>query len=175
MFLAEAERLGYRVTGLDLGPENRLFAAEFLGVEVLDGDFLAAEFEQLIEHVAAPGQYVDKARQVLKPGGHLMITTPNLAFARPITQVLKWLGQPPIGDALGHPPNHCVLFEPKTIRWLLGSKGFSVISIQTNPTGLKKQRPVRRLIDSTMLRIPKPLGPNMLIVARSGLNSPNGL
>src|SRR5688572_27836090 len=111
---------GYEAEGVDLGEENIKFASETLNVTVTNEDFLTLNnsydvisIHQVIEHLPNPGDYISKAHALLPVNGWLVITTPNLSLAKKLAK----LPRPILGDALGHPPNHCVLFEPRTIRW----------------------------------------------------------
>lgn len=88
-----AERLvaaGSTVTGIELDPLAAERAREFCD-EVLVGDaetielpFEPARFEaivcgDLIEHLREPGALLSRVRPLLKPGGRLVLTTPNVA------------------------------------------------------------------------------------------------
>ena len=42
-FLKAASEAGYEATGIDLGDENVIFGQHFLGVTILNGDFLQLE------------------------------------------------------------------------------------------------------------------------------------
>lgn len=45
-----------------------------------DGEFEATVAGDIIEHVVDTDSFVDELRRVTAPGGHVVITTPNLAF-----------------------------------------------------------------------------------------------
>ncbi|MBT3194491.1 MAG: class I SAM-dependent methyltransferase [Verrucomicrobia bacterium] len=166
-FVKTMRDFGYDAVGLDLGEENVVFARDNLSVAVLNQDFLTMTgkydiitFNQLIEHVSNPNAFISKARSMLREHGLIIISTPNLYLAR----ILAKLPRPILGDALGHPPNHCILFEPKTIRWMLEQNGFEVTSIRNNPTGLKGNSKIRHIAD-TIMNAAKVIGPNMIISA----------
>lgn len=48
------------------------------GIPFEDGSFDVLFLGELIEHVYNPDNLLEECRRVLKPGGHLMVTTPNL-------------------------------------------------------------------------------------------------
>jgi SAM-dependent methyltransferase len=160
--------VGFEAIGVDVGFENVEFARSHLGVTVLNQDFLSMTgslydvitMHQLIEHLPHPLAYVSHAKSLLADEGLLVLSTPNLSLAR----ILVKLPRPILGDALGHPPNHCVLFEAKTIEVLLHSCGFRLLSIRNNPTGLKTSSRMRHFADKILNASPF-VGPNMLIYA----------
>jgi|SaaInlStandDraft_3_1057020.scaffolds.fasta_scaffold12798_2 2-polyprenyl-3-methyl-5-hydroxy-6-metoxy-1,4-benzoquinol methylase len=160
---------GFDASGVDLGAENKNFARDNLGVTVLNKDFLnmtggydVITLHQLIEHVPNPSEFIARAQSMLSHDGVLVISTPNLAFARK----LAGLPRPILGDALGHPPNHCILFEPNTIRRIIENNGFKVIAIRNNPTGLQTNSKIRHLAD-LVFNFTNFIGPNMIITAVS--------
>jgi 2-polyprenyl-3-methyl-5-hydroxy-6-metoxy-1,4-benzoquinol methylase len=78
-----------RVTGVDVAPiaveearrgygaQAEFAVADLLELPFEDGRFDAAVCFEAIEHVADPGRALDELRRVLKPGGLLLISTPN--------------------------------------------------------------------------------------------------
>ena len=172
--LKAAELEGYDVLGMDIGDENVRFAEDYLGIEVRNQDFLSAEgafdwiaMHQLIEHVPNPADFIIQSKLLLKPGGILMITTPNLRFAK---AMVKWprrfFIRPRLGDAFGHPPSHCVIFSPESIEGLLKKHGFKVTIWLNNPSGMKTASRIRRVFEKYVLaKLPWVIGPNMLLCA----------
>lgn len=84
-----SKRYGSMVYGIDLN-EVAVQKAKELGIEVKVGDldqtwpYADSSFDvvtaaEIIEHVINPDHFLNEARRVLKKGGHLVITTPNLA------------------------------------------------------------------------------------------------
>jgi 2-polyprenyl-3-methyl-5-hydroxy-6-metoxy-1,4-benzoquinol methylase len=88
-----AERLvakGCTVTGVELDPEAaaeaRRFCAEVVvgDVERMELPFEPASFDviacgDLVEHLRDPGAFLARVRPLLRPGGRLILTTPNVA------------------------------------------------------------------------------------------------
>lgn len=86
-FLAAATRMGWRVHGIE--PDTQAAAAcRVQGFEVFEGTldafagahegcFDAITSSNCIEHVPDPGQFIEKAFSLLKPGGRLWLATPN--------------------------------------------------------------------------------------------------
>jgi ubiquinone/menaquinone biosynthesis C-methylase UbiE len=77
----------YQVVGTDVSGAP-LDYAESQGIEVLRGDFLmapvpresfdAVTFWAVLEHLAEPGRFLEKAFGVLKPGGACFVLVPNM-------------------------------------------------------------------------------------------------
>ncbi|HUP32086.1 MAG TPA: class I SAM-dependent methyltransferase [Gaiellaceae bacterium] len=81
---------GCTVVGLELDPraaeEAREVCEEVLvgDVETMELPFEPASFDvvlcgDLIEHLRDPGAFLTRVRPLLRPGGHLVLTTPNVA------------------------------------------------------------------------------------------------
>jgi len=81
----------------------------------LDG----ASLIEVIEHIPTAEALVDELARILRPGGWLIVTTPNVAH---FTYRLRSL--------TGHPPKqegyHFRFFTQKTLRHCLESRGFSI-------------------------------------------------
>jgi SAM-dependent methyltransferase len=83
--------------------------------------FSLVRMNHLIEHVVDPFATLDKARELLRPGGWLVGETPNIAC--PDFRLLKryW-------GAL-HLPRHIFFFDPRTLRVALARAGFTEVRI----------------------------------------------
>jgi 2-polyprenyl-3-methyl-5-hydroxy-6-metoxy-1,4-benzoquinol methylase len=169
-FLKAMQEAGYTVRGVDVSDACVTFGRNVLGVEIENRDFLdcAGEYDwivmhQVIEHLPAPAQYLEKARSLLAAGGHLLITTPNLGFVRFTVAASRGRF---LGDALDQPQRHCVLFHPSTLAQALGRAGFTVERTGHNPTGYIVRAPWRRWAERLLTLLDRPVGPNMYVVAR---------
>jgi SAM-dependent methyltransferase len=83
------------VVAVELSPEAvKLARSKYPDVQFIAGDATAWQPEpqsfdvvvsqEVIEHISAKADYLKVAHRALKPGGHLLITTPNLAVLESI-------------------------------------------------------------------------------------------
>lgn len=122
-------------------------AAEVLGIDILDENirkineggrykFMQCNVEampfheefdvvvggEIIEHLYNPGNFLMSARKALRPGGKLILTTPN---ALRLSGVLTaWLR----GRELTHPEHTCE-YTPSTLTYLVSHHGFRKIQV----------------------------------------------
>jgi len=85
-FISRMQTLGWSVSGIDTDPAA-VEAAATRGLDVKCADlrascwaeesFDAVTLIHVVEHVADPGALIEKATRLLKPGGRLIILTPN--------------------------------------------------------------------------------------------------
>jgi SAM-dependent methyltransferase len=100
-----AER-GHRVTAVDLRPafldyarsrythgDLRLLTADVLRDEI-PGDYDLVFANQIVEHLAHPDQLVQRLLHRLKPGGRLVMTTPNHDYVKNALPGFRELGDP---------------------------------------------------------------------------------
>ncbi|MFP4057184.1 MAG: class I SAM-dependent methyltransferase [Candidatus Brocadiia bacterium] len=150
---AYAEVLGYRdiaactaqpgtglpreLRGLE-GVEGLRFRADFLDVEVEPFPYADAAFDvvvscSLLEHlVRDPMHMMSEIHRVLRPGGFLILTTPNAASVHALWKLL-W-GRSPCFSTLYHPTGvhrHNHEFTPGEVLRLVENSGFEVDSLET--------------------------------------------
>lgn len=87
MFLDEARSSGFKVVGVDISQEVAELAWERYKIPVRVGEFEKILFKnqkfdvitsfQTFEHVRSPIKFLNKAYKLLKPGGILLVTTPD--------------------------------------------------------------------------------------------------
>ena len=83
-----------RVDGIDLAPHSIEIARDFIGEkeglsfstkhiqEIADNVYDIVVSTEVIEHTLNPGIYLGECNRVLKPGGHLIISLPNITTPR---------------------------------------------------------------------------------------------
>jgi SAM-dependent methyltransferase len=150
-FTAILRRAGYTVAGVDLFPEQRAELWRSLGVEVRfcnldeqplpydDVRFDAVVFSEVIEHLAgSPLPALREMARVLRPGGRLVITTPNQHYLKSRLKTLfdVVLGRPfePFDEFRRamelHGPqryyNHSRLYTMDELCWLVEQGGLRV-------------------------------------------------
>ena len=125
-FLQEAARQ-FEVRGVDVSAEAVAFARETLQLPVACGTVDATSREEpydvvciweTLEHVVDPARAVQDARGLLKPGGHLFLTVPDVGSLVARLQGRRWRQI--------HPPTHLNYFSRPTMRLLLERMGFVV-------------------------------------------------
>ena len=118
-----------------------LFNAEKDPFPYADGYFSTVLCCELIEHLTEdPMHLMSEINRIVKPGGHLVLTTPNIASLRGIAAVLEGY-HPGIFTAYIRPradgeeveARHNREYTPKEIQRLLENSGFSVTLTETGP------------------------------------------
>jgi glycosyltransferase involved in cell wall biosynthesis/SAM-dependent methyltransferase len=117
-----------------------LFNAEKDPFPYADGHFSTVLCCELIEHLTEdPMHLMSEVNRIVKPGGHLVLTTPNIASLHGIAAVLEGY-HPGIFTAYIRPhaegeveARHNREYAPKEIQRLLENSGFSVTLIETGP------------------------------------------
>lgn len=121
-------RTGCQVFGLDLSGNAVKTAAEKYDLDVFQGTIFEASYQpdsfdmitawSYIEHVNDPRSVIQKMFTLLKPGGCLVLKTPNVASFNARFFKEKWYHL----DC----PCHLFLFSPETLTAMLEKAGFCV-------------------------------------------------
>ena len=147
--LALAER-GYKVLWNDLRGELADYVKlkhETGDIEYLSGNAfdlnLGEKFDcvlisEVIEHVAHPDQFLINAASIAKPGGIVLMSTPNGCYFRNNLPKFSECPDPSIFESLQFKPNsdgHIFLLWPDEIQWLSAQSGLKIETIvyHTNP------------------------------------------
>ena len=80
----------------------------------------------LIEHLSNPGKFLDRAREHLKDGGKLMLTTPNPWSLLPLLAIGS--------GRLSLNEEHVCWYDKTTLRQLLKSHGFKLTKVEFYPS-----------------------------------------
>lgn len=87
-------------------------------------DFDVITALEVIEHIEEPNFLLNKAFELLKPGGYLILSTPNNE------NVGVMMGRREAGD---YPPHHLSRYCRKTLRYMLNHSGFDCVDILNIP------------------------------------------
>ncbi len=95
---------------------------------------------ELIEHLFADPMYMmSEINRILRPNGHVVLTTPNIASMRAIAAVLHGY-QPGLFPSYIRPcdtgevePRHNREYTPNEIAMLFADSGFDVVLLETGP------------------------------------------
>lgn len=126
-FLAAARAAGWEVVGVDRSPAAAEYARRTYGIAVhvgdaqeveLDGPFDAVTMWHVLEHMADPSAMLDRARELLRRGGRLVVSVPNLASAQARVFGNNWFHL--------DRRHHLYHFTPLALRALLTRRGFTV-------------------------------------------------
>jgi SAM-dependent methyltransferase len=110
------------------------------------GGFDVAVAHHVIEHTYEPLEFADRLRELLRPGGHALVATPNIRGAsmrwKTLASRLGWKARP--FRHLDY-PKHLVLFDPGTLERLFAAAGFEIVDLQTytRASGDASARPMR--------------------------------
>jgi 2-polyprenyl-3-methyl-5-hydroxy-6-metoxy-1,4-benzoquinol methylase len=196
--LALAE-MGYRVTWNDLRAE----LADYVRLkhdrgqlEFAPGNAFELEFPRLfdavlitevIEHVAHPDQFLAKVARLVKPGGHVILTTPNGGYFRNTLPRFSDCPDPSVYEQMQFGPNgddHIFLLHCDEVQQLVAKAGLELetLELSTNPltTGHIKLNAALRVLPRTAVdllerwsrRLPAPLARRLLTSIAARLRRP---
>jgi SAM-dependent methyltransferase len=142
VLLDEATRRGWRADGVELSPDlaqlaqarnpdSRVTVGDIQEQGFRDANYDAVIALDVLEHVVSPTRMMQICREALRPGGLLLLQTPNTHSLRFRAQGAGW-------DML-MPDQHLTLFSPQGLDGLLGSHGFDTLEMRTvSGTGLER-------------------------------------
>lgn len=142
ILLREARSRGWQADAVELSaelaakarannPEATITTGDIQTFEPQGPPYDAVIALDVLEHVLQPLTMVENCRELLRPGGLLMIQTPNTRSYRARNKGAKW-------DMLD-PDQHINLFSPDALRVLLTTVGFDVLEMTTaSGTGKEK-------------------------------------
>ena len=137
LFLDEARAEGFEVFGAELSADTAAFARRHFGLDVHPGDWRAAGHEDgsfdvitlfdVIEHVSDPLGELRAVRRLLKPGGLLLQSTPNIdgLFPRLSYRLADRLDYWPHPE----PPHHLYQFSDHTLTEMTERAGYEVLRL----------------------------------------------
>lgn len=143
LFLKVMQRVGYVAFGTELDDASARAARLHSGAKVRVGPLLGCNFEsaqfdaitawQVFEHLHDPDLVLTECHRILRPGGALIMSVPNIDSWQ-----ARWAGAGWFHLDL---PRHLFHYSPDTITAMLEARGFRVerishYSLEQNPFGL---------------------------------------
>ena len=127
-FLRKMTQQGWVGTGIDFDANATESGHKKYGLDLIAGDFQTADFDSggfdavtlshVIEHVPDPVACLDKCRQILKPGGRVVLLTPNFLSLGHQRFGRDWRGL--------EPPRHLHIFSPDALAECARRAGLTV-------------------------------------------------
>ena len=141
-FAARCLASGRRVTAGDCEPLCGVPGAEFERLDMnermpfSDGTFDATVCIDGIEHLERPYDFVQECHRVIRPGGWLIITTPNISSLR---SRWRWMltgfhnkCKSPLDETNPNPLHHVNMLDFPKLRYMLHREGFAIRHVTTN-------------------------------------------
>lgn len=130
LFLDEAQKLGFDVTGVEVAPGAAQTASDLTGAEVRvgafenqtdlqDGRFDVVCAWHTLEHITDPYPFLSAIRAALRPGGLFHCEVPNAGARTAAKQGNDW--------QMIHPGYHALHMTPAGIGNMLERAGFEVV------------------------------------------------
>lgn len=181
VFLAVMRRRGWQVAGLEPHRESARGLREVHGFDVREGTLEEAPEDwgpfdvvtmlDVIEHLPDPAAALAQAGRLLRPGGVLVLTTPNVTALEHRLFGRHWFAL--------QPPDHLWLFSPESLKLLVTAAGFSGVTLANSPvsyawTSLRRKfgiSPLPDPVDAALKALAAlPMGPiGMLSAAPANL------
>lgn len=144
LFLDQARKAGFDVHGAELSPESSAFARAHFALPVHSGDWRDGGFADgsfdvvtlfdVIEHLADPLAELRAVARLLKPGGLLLQSTPDIDGLLPRLSFL-------VANRIGYwphpePPWHLFQFSASTLGMMTRKAGYQVTRADRTMIGL---------------------------------------
>lgn len=132
-FLRRMQKRGWEAEGVEFDPQAAQKVAARYGIRVHVGDLRTAALpdasydvvtmNQVVEHLYDPRATLAECLRILKPGGKLVMTTPNVNSAGAVEFGPYWRGW--------EPPRHLHLFSVEALKRLTHECGFEIMDARS--------------------------------------------
>ncbi|MBI5903959.1 MAG: class I SAM-dependent methyltransferase [Deltaproteobacteria bacterium] len=168
LFLTVAREEGFSVAGVELNRACADYARNTFGLEVFSDvvekvGFASHGFDvvtlfDVLEHVPDIETFLSEVRRILKPGGLLVVQSPNLHSLMASLTKGEWVWL--------SPPDHIYHFTPSTLSRLLEANGFAVRKLRT-------WEPAKEFADNVIVaRVAHPFLRRLLLAANDLTRAP---
>lgn len=133
VFLDAMRQRGWEAQGVEPSSAAAGMARQRFGLDVYNGELTEARFPDasfdavtlwyVIEHVPDPNAVLAEVARVLRPGGILVMSAPNLDAADRFLFGPRWIGW--------DPPRHLNVFSARALERLMARHGLSVVSARS--------------------------------------------
>lgn len=128
-FLDLARQQGWDIAGVEISVTQAQRASSQLGIAISDSidQFPESSFDvitlwEVLEHLPQPAAELRKLKRRLRPGGALMLSTPNAGFWKAIHRPVEWPNF--------SPPAHLILFTERALGIILTGAALASVDIR---------------------------------------------
>jgi SAM-dependent methyltransferase len=132
-FLSHMREAGWEVTGVEFSPHAAAFARQQYGLDVRTGTLENVVLPEasidvvtmwdVLEHVPDPKGTLKEIARILRPGGLLVVSTPNPTSLEARLFGPHWIGW--------ERPRHLHIFPPNLLRHYVDDAGFTTESLES--------------------------------------------
>ena len=168
-FLAEARADGWRGVGVEMSAAAAAVARDHLGLDVMHGDVFAPGLPSagfglvtmwhVLEHVTEPASTLERAADLLAPGGRLFLELPNWDSVGRTLKGPRWSQM--------KPPEHINFFTPRSLAGAVRRAGLTPLDVGTHYPSLWDRARARRAVNPLPLAAAL-LGSAASVVGRGG-------
>jgi 2-polyprenyl-3-methyl-5-hydroxy-6-metoxy-1,4-benzoquinol methylase len=126
--IKECRNKGLRVYKRGSDDEKKLLKKDYFDVVVL---------QDVIEHLKNPKEQIAEIMSILRPGGILFLTTPNIDSLSRILLQKYWYHY--------KKGEHLIYFNQKNLKYLLSHQGFKEIKVKPTPSWVTVQYLINRM------------------------------
>lgn len=155
LFLSIARSMGWQAEGVEPSVAASTRAREAHNLLVFTGTLEQAKFPSshfdvifmwdVIEHLKNPSEVMNEVNRILKPGGLLLVYTPN--YSSLVYIVARFLYKLSVKSFLKnlHTAKHVYFFTPRTLTQLLNKHNFEIKEVTSGPLTTASVRKIEKI------------------------------